>query len=282
MFCANCGSQVDDKAKFCTNCGAPLAAAEQPAAVKEETPAAPEPEVKEVPQDGAPSTTQETPVVEDAAPEPETVDVQAEAAPEESFTEKVKKGVDETVESAKSMGEGIAASATVQDAKKELHDMFDEAKTASRQQAGQAVEDENAAQPRESVSFFVKWFYWSGRRGRKDYLVVCLICKLIAIVFGATMLVPALLCYMGAVNTAKRLHDIGKSGWLALLLMLIEYASVTIGWFMGLLGLAFAAGGYLSGLILGAIPMLIVLAINIWLFLKPGTPGSNEYGPEPR
>lgn len=241
MFCTQCGSELTENDKFCPNCGAKNRALD--------------------------------------------VKVTEEAEAEEAIEEKLheagetaKEKINEAVDSAKKAGENFAASDAVQNAKKEMHDIIDEAKAASERQAGQA--DENTAVPRESVSFLVDWFYWTGRRSRLKYLWVGCVTSICSLALGSTGILSLLFCYVSAVNLVKRLHDVDKPGWYAFLLMAAEYIIICLTWLFGLVGLGVAAAGVTSGLFLWLIPLMLVWAIKLWVFFIPGTKGPNKYGPE--
>lgn len=195
----------------------------------------------------------------------------AEAAPKE----------ENIIDEAKKAGKSFAESENVQNAKKEVNDIFEEAKTASDMQNGTAVK-EGAAVPREEVSFMVKWFYWTGRRDRFDYLLVAIATSVASLALGANPLISFLLCYISGVNLVKRLHDADRSGWFALFLMIVEYVILNLTWLFGLLGLGIAAAGSWAGLLVFLIPLLIVWGIKLWIFFVPGTNGANSYGPVPK
>jgi uncharacterized membrane protein YhaH (DUF805 family) len=96
--------------------------------------------------------------------------------------------------------------------------------------------------------------------------------------YGLIMFVPSI-----AVSV-RRLHDIGKSGWL----LLIAYAVMIIA-AVGLVATSMSAamgGGELPTI--GAsfiIAILVILAVAIWiliLFCKEGDQGANKYGADPK
>jgi len=96
--------------------------------------------------------------------------------------------------------------------------------------------------------------------------------------------------------TARRLHDVGKSGWLQLLgiiasIVIVISASLSLlfGFTGGLLLLSGNSSEIGSGIlgiavILGVLSIISV-GINIWLFIlyvTNSTPGNNKYGPNPK
>jgi uncharacterized membrane protein YhaH (DUF805 family) len=119
---------------------------------------------------------------------------------------------------------------------------------------------------------FTNYFTFSGRASRTEYwwwVLGAFIFWLIPF-WGLVILIPTLAV------TSRRLHDIGKSGWLQILplgglilgLLLRSAAAV---WLMGLMALLVSLV-----LFLGSIVLLIV-----WL-AKKSDEGPNKYGPDPR
>jgi uncharacterized membrane protein YhaH (DUF805 family) len=96
-------------------------------------------------------------------------------------------------------------------------------------------------------------------------------------VYGILLFIP------GLAVSVRRLHDIGKSGWL----LLISYAVMIIA-VVGLFVTSMSAimGGGLPTLGAGFIvAILIILAVAIWLlilFCKEGDQGTNKYGADPK
>lgn len=309
MLCANCGKEIKDNAKFCPECDIKIVPAEE---VKEE-PKVEEPKVEEAKTSDEPIDVEAEAVAAEESPKgsDEPIDVEAEAveespkseeaatseespkseeaatseespgSEEKSTSDTVKEKIDEAVEDAKKAGKEFAESDMVQNAKKEMNDILEEAKSASQRQAGTAGAEETV-QPRESVSFLVDWFYWTGRRSRMSYLLVGIVTSVCSLALGATGILSLLFCYISAVNLVKRLHDFDKPGWYAFLLMFAEYVIINLTWIFGLLGAGLAAAGITSGLIMWLIPLLIVWGIKLWVFFVPGTKGPNRFGPEPK
>jgi uncharacterized membrane protein YhaH (DUF805 family) len=93
---------------------------------------------------------------------------------------------------------------------------------------------------------------------------------------GYLMILIAVVAYIAMIVSGifigiKRLHDRGKSGWWLLVFMLAP----------GILSaLGFAVGGFMVTLC-----SLASLGITIWMFVElgclAGTPGTNQYGPDP-
>ena len=106
-----------------------------------------------------------------------------------------------------------------------------------------------------------------------------------ATIFHLAILLPNLAV------TARRLHDIGKSGWWVLvwfILAVISWIPVVVGLIL-FLGEAltgqFDAESFLPLIIGGAITLLMELALLLWVILwmaRQGESGPNSYGPDPR
>ena len=105
-------------------------------------------------------------------------------------------------------------------------------------------------------------------------------------IFSLAVLLP------GLAVSARRLHDIGKTGWWILLWFVVAL----FGWIPVGVGIAFAAlAGVFSGIIeesavvvlaVGAIvTVLVQLGLILWVILwmaRQGQPGVNSFGPDPQ
>jgi uncharacterized membrane protein YhaH (DUF805 family) len=88
--------------------------------------------------------------------------------------------------------------------------------------------------------------------------------RIVRMLYALAVLVPNL-----AVGV-RRLHDIGKSGWLVLLPVA---PAALVGFFFILLWpLALFCG----------VATIICAAYLIYLYVQPGTSGPNQYGPDPK
>jgi uncharacterized membrane protein YhaH (DUF805 family) len=101
-------------------------------------------------------------------------------------------------------------------------------------------------------------------------------------------LIGLALIYPNVCVGAKRLHDMGKTGWL----MLIPYGSFLIACILAVVFMVMGAAGAAmtdsAGLGIAAIvgaallpfglAFLINIAFLIWIGVTPGQPGPNQYG----
>ncbi len=108
------------------------------------------------------------------------------------------------------------------------------------------------------IAVLKKYFVFSGRARRKEYWMFALFNFIIAIVLGVVggilgtaiigMLYSLAVLIPGIAVTFRRLHDIGKSGWWLLLLL---------------------------------VPIIGVIVILVFMFLA-GEEGDNQYGSNPK
>jgi len=136
-----------------------------------------------------------------------------------------------------------------------------------------------------------------GRIGRQEYWIAFLMLLGAGVVarfipFLGPLLSLALI-YPQVCVGSKRLHDIGRSGFL----MLIPYGVFVVALILGLMlgGMAFLAGmaggdGGATAAAVGAglglagivlVACLVSLGFIIWVGVTPSQPGENRYGPEP-
>ncbi|MEQ1488214.1 MAG: DUF805 domain-containing protein [Methylotenera sp.] len=126
---------------------------------------------------------------------------------------------------------------------------------------------------------FQKYVDFNGRAARPEFWWFFLFCLLASIVLGlisetlSTIFSLATLLPTLAVG-ARRLHDINKTGWLQL------------AWYIGIIvGAVIMAGALASGKYafagLGALVTIATIAYMIYLAVKVGDIGDNNYGPPP-
>ena len=110
-----------------------------------------------------------------------------------------------------------------------------------------------------------------GRAGRREYWANV----------GAIILVSVVFSHMGPVVSAglnvvlifaqvRRLHDFDRTGWWALVALIVQLAPA--------LAVFFATRSEDAAIAAAAIPTLVAI---VWIGAVPGTPGDNRYGPTP-
>jgi len=115
-------------------------------------------------------------------------------------------------------------------------------------------------------------------------IIAMVIDKLLGLNFGINTIYNLVVFLPGLAVAVRRLHDIGKSGWLLLLFYVVMIASTIVMIFSGILGIV--GGASLSSFGIGLIvPLLGILAFSIWLlvlFCTEGNHGENKYGADPK
>ena len=142
------------------------------------------------------------------------------------------------------------------------------------------------------------FFKADGRISRQSFWIAVLI------LFGANVLlswipligivVSIVGIYAGVCVYSKRLHDMGKSGWLQLapmvatfVLMGVGIASMggmaAMGAFSGNDGVAAGAAMGGAGIVMLCLGLAFLIGVGflLWVGLTPGEPGSNKYGEPP-
>jgi len=146
------------------------------------------------------------------------------------------------------------------------------------------------------------FFTADGRIGRQNFWIGVLILLAVNVVLGWIPLIGWLISLVGIYCSvclySKRLHDMGKSGWLQLIPFGIGAVLLVIGMAVGgmamMTGWAMHPGGAYDGSMPAAgwagmgvfmglmgIAGLIGLIFLLWMGLTPGEPGDNRYGPPP-
>lgn len=133
-----------------------------------------------------------------------------------------------------------------------------------------------------------------GRIGQKEFWIGFLILFVAGFVLGMIPLIGQIaglvLIYPNVALVSKRLHDFGKSGWLAaapyaitavgaVIAVMVGGASIFAAGAMGgdpASGAAIAGMGSVFGII--ALVLLVNLAFLLWVGLTKGDPAANQYG----
>ncbi len=137
------------------------------------------------------------------------------------------------------------------------------------------------------------FFSPDGRIGRQAYWIGWLVLIGVNVVLGWVPFVPLVALYCWICISAKRFHDMGKSGWLAAIPITVGFVLPFIAMFAvggaaivtALTGQAeetiaaavlSAVGGAFVFLILG---FVVSLGFLIWQGVAESEPGDNRYGP---
>ena len=144
-------------------------------------------------------------------------------------------------------------------------------------------------------SFDWRKLFWdaNGRIGQKDYWIGFGILFVANLVFSWLPLIGLVVSfaaiYAGICVSSKRLHDMGRSGWLAAIPYGIFLIATVLSAF-SVIGIMGAAGyhsdlGVLAGAgslgLLWTVAILLNIAFVIWLGITAGQPEDNAYGPPP-
>ena len=137
--------------------------------------------------------------------------------------------------------------------------------------------------------------FFTGRSNRQEYWVS--VALLIAVAFALTFFhmeaASAAITVMWVITWMRRLHDIGRAGWWALLPIALMILVVTLGFVIGgqpfvtalaaleSMGTAVAIPDKLLSLILavGLTAVVVQFGFTIWLGAKKGDTGENRFGP---
>jgi uncharacterized membrane protein YhaH (DUF805 family) len=137
--------------------------------------------------------------------------------------------------------------------------------------------------------------YLKGRSGRAEFWIG--IALLFAVGIGLTLFqiagASAVTTFLWIILWARRLHDLGKSGWIILipvgLMLLASFGAFAFGGdeLVQAMRAAQANSGQISErgarLLLAFAGVVVVIqgGFTIWLGSKSGEPGSNRFGPPP-
>lgn len=142
----------------------------------------------------------------------------------------------------------------------------------------------------ESLDLQSLYLSAQGRIGRREFwigaaglIIVSLVAGLIPVVGAVASLV---LIYPWVCLTAKRLHDLGRSGWLVLIAAVPAAVSGAFALFTAMaasslatIGVAMASAGL--ALTVSTLALLVSLGFLLWVGLKPGEATANAYGAAP-
>lgn len=141
-------------------------------------------------------------------------------------------------------------------------------------------------------------FSFEGRTRRSHFWIGWLICLGVGVVAGWIPLIGFIisiaLIWPNLAITVKRLHDMGMSGWLAVIPwvanivgFVMMFMSVGASVFMNAQALEnedpaaiFALIGPMFGIM--GILFLVNLGFLLWIGISDSKPGSNQYGPNPK
>lgn len=143
---------------------------------------------------------------------------------------------------------------------------------------------------------FEKYAVFSGRARRSEfwyfylfYILVAFglsflsiripVAKYLYILFGLGVFLP----YTAV--TVRRLHDIGKSGWILLIFMVVIFLISMLMFLIIDIIAPTIEGSSMTVFIVYSIFVLIVLALAIWLIVwlcRDSQPGENKWGPNPK
>ncbi|HEX8570470.1 MAG TPA: DUF805 domain-containing protein [Caulobacteraceae bacterium] len=134
----------------------------------------------------------------------------------------------------------------------------------------------------------------NGRIGQKDFWIGWLILFVAAIVLGMIpflgMIISIALIYPQVCIFSKRLHDFGKTGWLAAVPFAIGVVAMVFAMMAGgaaMFGVASgneaaAAGGAMAALAGAGLVMMLAfvawIGFTLWVGLTKGDPAANKYG----
>ena len=123
----------------------------------------------------------------------------------------------------------------------------------------------------------------NGRIGQKDFWIGWVILFAAGFILGMIpflgMIIGIALIYPNVCVFSKRLHDFGKSGWLAAVPYAIACVGLILMMVVGGAGMMASLGGAMLILLL----MFVAgVAFLLWVGLTKGDPGENQYGPPPR
>lgn len=142
-----------------------------------------------------------------------------------------------------------------------------------------------------SIDWKKLFFDANGRIGQKDYWIAFAATFVAGLVLTWLPLIGTIislvLIYCGVCIASKRLHDMGRSGWLAALPYGVYALATVLSAFTFIGGIVGAANGADYGMLAGmgfigllwTVTFVLNVAFVIWLGVTAGQPGDNAYGP---
>jgi len=152
--------------------------------------------------------------------------------------------------------------------------------------------------PTDSFDFKDVLFSFQGRIRRQHFWLGWLICLGVGVVLGwipiLGLLLSIALIWPNLAITVKRLHDMGQTGWLAVIPWIAGI--VSIGGIFATVGISAIANGEnfqsedpavalgIIGPMLGflAIAFVVQIGFLIWIGVTDSQPGENRFGPNPK
>ncbi|MGN6516646.1 MAG: DUF805 domain-containing protein [Rhizomicrobium sp.] len=139
--------------------------------------------------------------------------------------------------------------------------------------------------------------FFTGRSGRQEYWISVGLLIVAAFVLSALRMeaASAAITIMWVITWLRRLHDIGKPGWIALIPVALMFIAIMI-------GLALGGQPFLNAIValesmntnaaipdrvayliigVGLVAVICQFGFTIWLGVRKGDPGQNRFGPPP-
>lgn len=155
-----------------------------------------------------------------------------------------------------------------------------------------------AGVPVGAINWGQLFFSFEGRTRRSHFWIAWLILLGVGVVLGwlplLGMLLSILLIWPNLAITVKRLHDMGRSGWLVLIPWVLGLGALIagfsiVGFSLILNQAAFEAedpaviiGTMGPAMLLFLASIVVNLAFLLWIGLTDSQPGDNRYGPNPK
>ena len=138
------------------------------------------------------------------------------------------------------------------------------------------------------IEAFRKFSTYSGRAGRSEYWTFAgfgLVCVVLAFLLGPLFaFVAAILCAVpGVALLVRRLHDVGRSGWWAILPVVVVPAWLLVWALSAAAALAVRVDTLDNPIyfMTASAIMLAVVTAFVGLLVQPSQPGDNFFGPNP-